>query len=53
MKKLPSDDSFLSNARFVNFEKRDECTFDSVEYLLQSVEDDEESNELAGIDFNE
>ena len=33
VKKLPFDDSFLSNARFINFEKRDECTFDSVEFF--------------------
>ena len=33
VKKLPFDDCFLSNARFLNFEKREECTFDSVEFF--------------------
>ena len=33
VKKLPFDDSFLSNARFLNFERRAECTFDAVEFF--------------------
>ncbi len=30
---MPFDDCVLSHARFLNFEKREECTFDSVEFF--------------------
>lgn len=35
IKKLPFDDSVLNHARFLNFEKKEDCTFDSVEYFAQ------------------
>ncbi len=33
LKKLPFDDCLLGNAKFTNFEKRAECTFESVEFF--------------------
>lgn len=33
LKKLPFNDCVLKNARFLNFEAKEECTFDSVEFF--------------------
>lgn len=32
LQKLPFHDSVLNNAKFVNFEAKEKCTFDSVEF---------------------
>lgn len=37
--KLPFDDAFLNNAKFLNFEKKVECTFDSVEFFCDKYSD--------------
>jgi len=36
LKKLPINDLVLNHAKFVNFEKHDNCTFDDVEYFCGS-----------------
>ena len=35
LKKLPFTDSVLSHAKFLNFEVREECTFDAVEFFCE------------------
>ena len=36
--KLPFDDCVLNNARFLNFEIKENCTFDAVEFFAQSTQ---------------
>ena len=36
LKKLPFDDLVLKHAKFLNFEKREDCTFDSIEYFCDN-----------------
>ena len=37
LKKLPFTDDLLNHARFLNFEKKEECTFDSVEFFCDDI----------------
>lgn len=37
VKKLPFEDPVLTNVKCLNFEARENCTFDSVEFFLQQV----------------
>ena len=37
LKKLPFNNCVINNARFLNFDRRKECTFDSVEFFLSQV----------------
>jgi len=36
LKKFPFDDLVLNHARFLNFEKREDCTFENVEYFCDN-----------------
>ena len=36
LKKLPFDDLVLNHAKFLNFEKHEDCTFDNVEYFCDN-----------------
>ena len=36
LKKFPFDDLVLKHAKFLNFEKREDCTFDNIEYICDN-----------------